>query len=429
MLTWAEIDLSAISHNIRQIKSIVEPEGSSILAVIKDNAYGHGAVEVARVAESENVRMFGVATVEEAMQLRQASIKTPILIFCCILPEQAKEVIQYDITQTVCDLRTCKSLSESAKRLGKKAKVHVKVDTGMGRIGIAFDKAVELIKQIVQLPYLVIEGVYTHFASADTDEAFTTLQIERFNSTLSALNDIGIHIPIRHAAGSAGILFFRNSAERDLFFRNSAERDLFFRNSAERDLFFRNSAERDLFFRNSAERDLFFRNSAERELNFPSSYYDMVRPGLILYGLYPCANPYHKVELKPALSLKTRVVYLKELPAGHSVSYERTYITDRPTIVATLAVGYGHGYSRKLSNKGEVLIRGKRAQIIGLICMDQCLCDVTNIPDVSVGDEVVLIGSQGDEEITADEIAEKVGTISYEILCGVNANVRRIYKS
>jgi alanine racemase len=387
MLTWAEIDLSAISHNIRQIKSIVEPEGSSILAVIKDNAYGHGAVEVARVAESENVRMFGVATVEEAVQLRQASIKTPILIFCCILPEQAKEVIQYDITQTVCDLRTCKSLSESAKRLGKKAKVHVKVDTGMGRIGIAFDKAVELIKQIVQLPYLVIEGVYTHFASADTDEAFTTLQIERFNSTLSALNDIGIHIPIRHAAGSAGILFFRNSAERDLFFRNSAE----------------------------------------RELNFPSSYYDMVRPGLILYGLYPCANPYHKVELKPALSLKTRVVYLKELPAGHSVSYERTYITDRPTIVATLAVGYGHGYSRKLSNKGEVLIRGKRAQIIGLICMDQCLCDVTNIPDVSVGDEVVLIGSQGDEEITADEIAEKVGTISYEILCGVNANVRRIY--
>jgi len=379
MLTWAEIDLSAISHNIRQIKSIVEPEGSSILAVIKDNAYGHGAVEVARVAESENVRMFGVATVEEAVQLRQVSIKTPILIFCCILPEQAKEVIQYDITQTVCDLRTCKSLSESAKRLGKKAKVHVKVDTGMGRIGIAFDKAVELIKQIVQLPYLVVDGVYTHFASADTDEAFTTLQIERFNSTLSALNDIGIHIPVRHAAGSAGILFFRNSAER--------------------------------------------------ELNFPSSYYDMVRPGLILYGLYPCANPYYKVELKPALSLKTRVVYLKELPAGHSVSYERTYITDRPTIVATLAVGYGHGYSRKLSNRGEVLIKGKRAQIIGLICMDQCLCDVTNIPDVSVGDEVVLIGRQGDEEITADEIAEKVGTISYEVLCGINANVRRIYKS
>jgi len=379
MLTWAEIDLSAISHNIRQINNIVEPKGSSVLAVIKDNAYGHGAVEVARVAESENVRMFGVATVEEAVQLRQASIKTPILIFCCILPEQAKEVIQYDITQTVCDLRICKTLSESAKRLGRKAKVHVKVDTGMGRIGIAFDKAVELIKQIVQLPYLVVDGVYTHFASADTDEAFTTLQIERFNSTLSALNDIGIHIPVRHAAGSAGILFFRNSAER--------------------------------------------------ELNFPSSYHDMVRPGLILYGLYPCANPYHKVELKPALSLKTRVVYLKELPAGHSVSYERTYITDRPTIVATLAVGYGNGYSRKLSNKGEVLIKGKRAQIIGLICMDQCLCDVTNIPNVSVGDEVVLIGRQGDEEITANEIAEKVGTISYEILCGINANVRRIYKS
>jgi alanine racemase len=155
----------------------------------------------------------------------------------------------------------------------------------------------------------------------------------------------------------------------------------------------------------------------------------MVRPGLALYGLYPCENPYKKVDLKPALSLKTRVAYLKELPAGHSISYGRTYVTDKLTKVATLAVGYGHGYSRKLSNKGEVLIRGKRVRIIGTICMDQCLCDVTHIPDVSVGDEVVLIGKQGEQEINADEIANKIGTISYEVLCGINANVQRIYKS
>ncbi len=379
MLTWAEIDLSAISHNLQQIKSIVESEGSSVLAVIKDNAYGHGAVEVARMAEKANVRMFGVATVEEAMLLRQANIQTPILIFCCILPEQADEIVRYDITQTVCDLRTCEILSKSAERLGKKAKIHVKIDTGMGRIGIAYEKAVELIKQIIQLPHIVVDGIFTHFAVADidqtqfetdqiTDEAFTKIQIKRFDAILSDLGKIGINISIKHSANSAGIL------------------------------------------------------------NFPSSYYDMVRPGLALYGLYPCENPYKKIDLKPALSLKTRVVYLKELPAGHSISYGRTYVTDKLTKVATLAVGYGHGYSRKLSNKGEVLIRGKRVRIIGTICMDQCLCDVTHIPDVSIGDEVVLIGKQGEQEITADEVANKIGTISYEVLCGINANVRRIYK-
>lgn len=361
MLTWAEIDPNAISHNLNQIKNIIEPEGSSVLAVIKDNAYGHCAVEVAHTIEPY-VRMFGVATVEEALQLHQANIKTPVLVFCCILPEQSDDVVRYDITQTVCDLHTCEVLSDSAKHLEKKARVHVKVDTGMGRIGVTCDKAVELIKKITQLPYLVVDGIFTHFAVADTDENYTKLQIEQFNMVLSALKDTGINIPIRHAANSAGIL------------------------------------------------------------NFPSSYYDMVRPGIALYGLYPCENPYQKIDLKPALSLKTRIVYLKELNAGQSISYGRTYITGKPTKIATLAVGYGHGYSRKLSNNSEVLVRGKRAQITGVICMDQCLCDVTDIPNVSVGDEVVLIGRQGDQEITADEIAGKIGTISYEVLCGINAN-------
>jgi alanine racemase len=276
--------------------------------------------------------------------------------------------VNYDITQTVCDLNICHSLSESAKKLDKKAKIHVKVDTGMGRIGIACDKAVDLIKQIIQLPNIIIDGIYTHFSVADEDKCYTEIQIERFNSILSELKELNINISVRHSANSAAIL------------------------------------------------------------NFPSSYYDMVRPGIAIYGLPPCDKPCYPIDLKPALSLKTRLVYLKSLPIGSSISYGRTYITDKPSLVATIAVGYGHGYNRKLSNRGEVLIRGKRAKIIGTICMDQCLCDVTHIPEASIGDEVVLIGKQGDQKITADELANKVGTISYEILCGISANVKRVYQ-
>ena len=367
MLTWAEINLDAISHNLRQIKSLVEPKGAKVLAVVKDNAYGHGALEVARIAESENVSMFGVATVEEAVYLRQEGIKKPILIFCCILPEQADNVMYYDITQTVCDLNIPHALSESAKKLDKTAKIHVKVDTGMGRIGVACDKAIDLIKQIIQLPNIIVDGIYTHFSVADEEESYTNIQIERFNSILSELKELNINIPIRHSANSAAIL------------------------------------------------------------NFPSSYYDMVRPGIAIYGLPPCDKPCYPIDLKPALSLKTRIVYIKKMPVGSSISYGRTYITDKPSLIATIAVGYGHGYNRKLSNKGEVLIGGKRAKIIGTICMDQCLCDVTHVPEASIGDDVVLIGKQGDQEITADELADKIGTISYEILCGINANVKRKY--
>lgn len=367
MLTWVEVDLSAISFNLRQIKDMVEPKGAKILAVVKDNAYGHGAVEVARVADSIPVHMLGVAGVEEAIELRQAGIKLPILAFCCILPEQAPAVVQNDITQTVCDLNICKLLSELAVRLGRYVKVHVKVDTGMGRIGVRYDKSAQFVRNIFQLPHLVVDGIYTHFASADTDPIFTRLQIDRFNKVISELDKMGIHIPIKHSANSSAIL------------------------------------------------------------NFPESYFDMVRPGLAIYGLYPCRELSIKIKLKPALSLKTRIVYLKEVPPGWGISYGCTYTTDKPTLIATLAIGYGHGYSRSLSNKGEVLIRGMRANIIGMICMDQCLCDVTHIPGVSIGDEVVLIGKQGDQEITADEVAEKIGTISYEVLCGINANVPRIY--
>ncbi len=365
MSTWIEINLKAILYNLSQIKSLVKPKNAKILAVIKDNAYGHGASEVAKAIENENVGMFGVATVEEAIQLRQAGIRKPILIFCCILPEQIESVIEYDITQTVCDIGICNALSQSARRIGKNARVHVKVDTGLGRIGVRYENAVELVKQISQTPNIIIEGIYTHFASADIDENYTRLQIDRFNSVLFHLKKNGIHIPIKHSANSSAII------------------------------------------------------------NYPSSYYDMVRPGIALYGYSPFVTD--KIHLMPALSFKTQIVHIKELPSGSSISYGRTYITERTTKIATLSVGYGQGYNRKLSNQAEVIIRGKRAKIIGTICMDQCLCDVTHIPGASVGDEVVLIGKQGDQVITADELAEKIGTISYEVLCGINPNIKRIY--
>ncbi len=368
MLTWAEIDLNAIKHNLTQLKGIVEPQGSKVLAIIKDNAYGHGAIEVARVAQSVNIRSFGVATIEEAIQLRQAGIQDSILILGCILPDQAEDIVKYNITQTISDISVCKAISKIAKHLNKSANIHIKIDTGMGRIGIAYEKAIPFIEQVLQIPNIKLEGIFTHFASADTDRNFTQLQIDRFQQIISSLEEKGIYIPIKHASNSAGIL------------------------------------------------------------NFPSAYFDMVRPGISIYGLYPCDNPSKQIDLRPALSLKTKIVYLKDLPIGHAVSYECTYITQKMTKVATLPIGYGHGYSRKLSNDGEVLINGKRASIIGLVCMDQCLCDVTDIPNVSIGDEVVLIGKQGNDQITADEIADKTDTISYEVVCGIHSNVKRIYK-
>lgn len=368
MLTWAEIDLSAISHNLRQIRERVASKGAGVMAIIKDNAYGHGAIEVARVAAGIPVQMFGVATVEEAIELRQAGVNLPILVLCCILPEQAGEVVKNDIAQTICDVDICKSLSEAAVRQKKYAKVHVKIDTGMGRVGVRYSEAVEFVKSLMELPNFIVEGIFTHFAAADGDPDFTNLQLERFKAVLSDLENTGIQIPIKHAANSAAIL------------------------------------------------------------GFPESFFNMVRPGLMIYGLYPGEVP-KAIDLKPALSLKTRIFYLKEVPPGWTISYNRTYTTKRPTLVASLAIGYGHGYPRRLSNIGEVLIRGKKAPIVGVVCMDQCLCDVTHIPGVDIGDEAVLIGSQGDETITTDEVAEKSGTISYEILCGINARVPRFYKT
>lgn len=366
-LTWVEVNLDAISHNINQIKGLVESKGSKLLAVIKDNAYGHGAIEVAKLANKIPVHKLGVATLVEAIELRQSGVNSPILVLGTTFPDHAEEIIKNDITQTVCDLKICKKLSETAKKLHKRAKVHIKVDTGMGRIGIHYKDAFNFIKAVKQFPEIDMEGIFTHFAVADIEESYTNLQIERFQSVISNIEKSNIYIPIKHTANSSSIM------------------------------------------------------------NFPASYFDMVRPGIAIYGIYPCQNPKIKIELKPALSLKTKVVYIKELPQGESISYGRTYITKRNTKIATIAIGYGHGLSRKLSNTGEVIIRGKKAPIIGTICMDQSLCDITHIQDVSVGDEVVVIGRQGNEEITVGDLADKIGTIPYEVLCNINERIPRLY--
>ncbi|HIE25801.1 TPA: alanine racemase [Candidatus Poribacteria bacterium] len=374
MLRWAEIDLKAIQSNLNAIKNKIG--NRKIIAVVKANAYGHGAIPVAR-AIAEQADMFAVATVEEAIELREASITLPILNLYCILPDQAEAVLKYKITQTVCKLSTCEAISACAKRKGDVAQVHVKVDTGMNRIGVHYSEAAAFLKQVHALPNLRVEGIFTHFSSADeVDKSYTHLQLERFN---------------------------------DLWRPGSSEQGTG-----------NNHLEHSDFLIHAA-------NSAAI-LDLPSTYFDAVRPGLILHGVYPSDEVSRSISLKPALSLKTRVVHLKSVERGESISYNRRYTTTTPTQIATLSMGYADGYRTSLANVGEALIRGIRAPVVGTVCMDKIMCDVGHIPDVEIGDEVVLIGKQGDDEITADEVAKKAGTISYEIFCGLGRRVERIYR-
>ena len=365
--TWAEIDLRAIAYNYRQVKKVVG-KNINVMAVVKANAYGHGTVEVSKALERLGVAYLGVATTDEAIRLRDHGIKSPILILGHVLPEEVKPAMERDITLTICGYELMESIKAAAKR-GIKAKVHVKIDTGMGRIGIWHEEAMHFIKNISQEKDVVIEGIYTHFSSAGRDDFFTNYQIEAFEKLLSKLEDFDIDIPLKHAANSIATVDFKRSHQ------------------------------------------------------------NMVRPGLIIYGMYPKYTFPKLIRLKPALAFKTRVAYLKDTPAGRSISYGRTYITQKATVIATLPVGYADGYERNLSNKAEVLIRGKRAPVIGKVTMDQTMIDVGRIHGVKVGDEVVLIGRQGRNEIRAEKIARLAGTIAYETVCSISNRVPRVYKS
>jgi len=365
--TWVEIDLNALRHNLSALKKRVGPQ-TKILGIVKADAYGHGDYEISRVLLNNGVEMLGIAILEEGIQLRDKGIKAPLLLLGGIFEEQIDTVIQYGLTPTIYDLKLAEVLSKRAYYFNTIMKVHVYVDTGMGSIGVKHDKAVEFVKFAKNLKNLLIEGIYTHCSSSDEkDSAFTNLQIKRFRDVLDALDASKACIPLRHMANSGAIL------------------------------------------------------------GYPEAYFTMVRPGLSLYGLYPSADVSRDIGIRPVMSFKTRIIHIKDMESGDVVGYDRAYRITKPTRVATLPMGYADGYNRLLSNQGEVIIRSKKASIIGRVCMDQCFVDVTNIKDVSVGDEVVLYGRQAQESIPIESIAKQLNTIPYEVTCSISKRVPRIY--
>ncbi len=360
---WAEIDLSACIENFRKIKDIVKK--SKILVAIKADAYGHGAREIAKVLEKEGAYMFGVADVEEGIDLREkAKTKSKILVLSPIPYHFTDALFEYKLTPTITEIDFAKILNEKAKKHRKKIKVHVEVDTGMGRTGVDEEKIFEFMDELNNLKNIEIEGVFTHFPSAEQDKKFTLQQIKRFEKIIKKLKE---KIPrlIAHAANSAGIL------------------------------------------------------------NYKNSYFDMVRPGLAIYGINP--NRKAKISLKPVMKLYTRIVNLRQMKKGKTISYGRTYKLDRDAKIAVLSVGYGDGYPRNLSNKGKVIVHGKKVNIVGVVCMDLTMVDVSKIKDLKIGDKVTLLGEDGGEKITASEIAEWADTIPYEIISRISRRVPRFY--
>lgn len=367
----ADIDLDAVLFNFEQMNQNI-PEKTKIMAVVKTDAYGHGAVPLAELMEPlENLWGFATATVDEALELRQAGITKPILILGYTFPECYSLIVEHEIRQTVFSYEMAKELSEEAVRQKKKAYVHVKLDTGMGRIGYqnAEDAAKDAAK-MKELPMLEMEGVFTHFANADTEQKeLTYRQMEKFEKMIRAMEAEGAVFPLKHCANSAGII-----------------------------------------------------ESAGEQFN-------LVRAGIITYGMWPSEEVRKDaVRLKPILSLKSHVVYVKEIEAGTSISYGSTWTADCRRTIATVPVGYGDGYPRSLSNKGYVLIKGCKAPIVGRVCMDQLMVDVTEIPEqIQVGDRVTLIGKDGEQEITAEQLGELSGRFNYELMCDLGNRIPRIY--
>jgi alanine racemase len=366
---WAEIDLQAVARNIREIRRVTAAT-AKVMAVVKANAYGHGAVEVSRTALANGAEWLGIARVPEGVSLREAGIEAPVLILGYTTPEQYGEVVRNRLTQAVYTRDMGLALAEAAAREGIKARVHIKVDTGMGRIGwVDLSRAVQDCLELARNPNLEIEGIFTHFATSDaSDKRYTLQQFQKFMDIIELLRKNGLEFPLRHCANSAAIM------------------------------------------------------------ELPETHLDLVRAGIIVYGLYPSDEVDHsRIELSPVMSLKARVAYVMKVPAGFKVSYGCTYKTERDTLIATIPLGYADGYSRLLSSRGEVLLNGQRAHVVGRVCMDQIMVDAGAIPGVKMGDEAVIIGRQGDMEVSVDEIASKLGTINYEVTCMVYHRVPRIY--
>jgi alanine racemase len=354
-----EIDLAALRHNFAQVRDLVG-SSTSILAVVKSDAYGHGMVGVARELENQGVEHFGVSTCREAVTLRKQGIKTPILILLGVDESDFSDVIHYDLTPTLFRIDISRALSLAALAGGTQVPVHLKIDTGMGRLGVPHSEVREFFETIKPLEGLRLEGLLSHFASADEhDKTFSKLQLERFGLALDLARSMGLTFRYAHMANSAGVI------------------------------------------------------------DLADSYLQLVRPGLMLYGAAPSQELHRPVSLRPVMTLKTQILQLKEVGVGSPIGYGSTHVTAKPSLIATLPVGYDDGYNRLLSNRGEVLVRGSRAPVVGRVSMCLITIDVTHIPGVQVDDEVVLLGRQQDQEISADEIAAKIDTISYEVFCSL----------
>ncbi len=365
--SWAQIDLKALAGNISRIKALVGPN-VRLLQVVKADGYGHGALQVAKVCLANGAYGLGVANAEEGIALRLGGIEAPILILSPSLPAEVPGIAEYGLSPTLSDDTILFPLAQEALKTGREITVHIEVDTGMGRSGIRPEETGGLARKILSQDGLKLGGIFSHFASADlVDRDFCWLQLERFRAVIAELNREGISIPLKHIANSAAIL------------------------------------------------------------EFPDSYFDLVRPGLLSYGLYPSERVKKTVKVKPILSFKTKVAQIKEILPGESISYGRTWQAKAPTKAAVIPVGYGDGYDFLLSNEGEVLIKGRRAPVVGRVTMDLTMADVSGIPQVKVGEEVTIIGRDGGEEITAREVAERVGTLSYEVLCLIGKRAPRVY--
>jgi alanine racemase len=382
-LTWAEIDLTALAHNYHELKRVTAPD-AGMMAVVKADGYGHGAVQVARVALACGARFLAVARFDEAMRLRQAGLDAPILLFGYSLPAYAAAMAENDIRASISSPAAARQLSDEAVSIGKVLKVHIKIDTGMGRLGLLSGgltadstepatgaaETARAVWRIASLPNLEVEGIFTHFANADArDKTHARRQFARFMVLLDRLQKDGFAVRFRHSANSAAII------------------------------------------------------------EMPETHLDLVRPGISQYGLWPSDQvDKGRIDLKPVMTLKSRVIQVKSVGSGFAVSYGSTYRTPRPTRIATVPVGYADGYHRILSSKGYMLVNGCRAPIIGRVCMDLTMIDVGAVPRVEPEDEVVLLGRQGNEAITAEEIAGLAGTINYEVVSALTPRVARVYR-
>ena len=366
--TWAEINLKNLEFNYRQLKRTAGQK-TKVLAAVKANAYGHGILEISRKLESAGVNYLGVASIDEALVLRQGKIKAPILVLgVAFSKNEMKLALKFNITLTVADYQYAKVLNANITRKNK-IKIHIKIDTGMGRLGIWHDEAKEQIIKISKLENLSIEGIYTHMSCADSNIVFTRNQLRIFESLIKELRQNKIYVKIAHAANSIAAC------------------------------------------------------------RVPGSCLNMIRPGIMLYGIYPDKKLKSRIKLKQVLSLKTKITYLKTVDAGRSISYGRTHITSAKTRIATIPIGYADGYARALSNKAKVIIRGEKFPVIGRVCMDQTMVDLGIGSKIKKGDIVTLIGAQGTQEIHAEDLAFICNTIAYEIICWISSRVPRVFKN